>query len=220
MKGLLIKDLELVWHNKNLFLIMVVVMFLAFQNYAGYSFLIGYNTMIFILLILNTMTLDEYYKSMSFMVTLPIKRETYVVEKYVLMLSFSFIGAALTTVVCIALHREMALLILFEAIVIYLIMALLQLIMLPLQLKFGGEKGRVVLMGMLASVTVVVTSFVKGLPKIGGMKGALGELLRNAANAFLSLQTGAKALFVAMVFIVCASISYLISRRVMLGKEF
>ncbi|MDE5598408.1 MAG: ABC-2 transporter permease, partial [Lachnospiraceae bacterium] len=76
MKGLLIKDLELVWHNKKLFLIMLVVMFLAFQNYDGYSFLIGYNTMIFILLILNTMTLDEYYKSMPFMMTLPVKRET------------------------------------------------------------------------------------------------------------------------------------------------
>ncbi len=220
MKGLLIKDLELVWHNKKLFLIMLMVMFLAFQNYDGYSFLIGYNTMIFILLILNTMTLDEYYKSMPFMMTLPVKRETYVAEKYVLMLTFSLVGAALTTIFCIVLHQEMAVQLLIEAIIIYLIMVLFQLLMLPIQLKFGGEKGRIVLIGLLACVTVVATSLVKGLPRIFGIEGALGDMLRNLFTWFLSLQKGVMVLLVGLVFAVCGAISYLISRRVMIRREF
>lgn len=220
MKGLLIKDLELVWHNKKMFLIMLVVMVLAFQKYTGYTFLIGYNTMIFILLIFNTMTMDEYYKSMPFMMTLPIKRETYIAEKYVLMLGFSFLGDALTTLICIALHQDMAMELVIEGLAIYLIMALFQLLMLPVQLKFGGEKGRIVLIGMLACVTVVTTSLVKGLPQIFGIEGRLGELIRNLLTWFLALQKGAMALLVGLVFVVCGAVSYLASRRVMLGREF
>ena len=220
MKGLLIKDFELVWHNKKLFFIMSVVMLLAFQKYDGYSFLIGYNTMVFILLILNTMTLDEYYKSMPFMMTLPVKRETYVAEKYVLMLTFSLVGAALTTIICIALHQEMAVQILIEALIIYLFMAFFQLLMLPIQLKFGGEKGRIVLMGLLGCIPIVVSSLVKGLPRIFGIKGALGDILRNMFTSFLSLQKGVMARLVGLLFAVCGTISYLISRRVMIRREF
>lgn len=220
MKGLFIKDCELIWHNKKMFIIMLVVMFLAFQNYDGYSFLIGYNTMIFILLVLNTISLDEYYKCTSFLMTLPVRRETYVTEKYVLMIGFSFIGTALTTLICILLHREMALQLLLEALVIYLVMALLQLLMLPMQLKFGGEKGRIVLIGLLACVTVIATSLVKGLPQIFGMQGAFGELLKGMITWFLSLQKVLMVLVVGVFFAVCSAISYLISRKVVLRREF
>lgn len=220
MKGLLIKDCELIWHNKRMFIIMLVVMFLAFQNYDGYSFLIGYNTMIFILLVLNTMNLDEAYKSTSFLMTLPVKREAYVIEKYVLMIGFSFIGTALTTLICVMLHREMALQILLEALAIYLAMLFLQLLMLPVQLKFGGEKGRIVLIGLLACVTVIATSLVKSLPRIFGMQGAFGELLRNVFTWFLSLQKAVMVVDVVLFFLVCGIISYWISRRVMQRREF
>lgn len=220
MKGLLIKDFALVWHNKKMFLVMFAVMFLAFQNYTNYSFLIGYNTMIFILLILNTMTLDEYYKSIPFLMTLPVKRETYITEKYVLMLSFSFAGALLTTLICIVIHREMAGQLAVEGLIIYLVMAMFQLLMLPIQLKFGGEKGRIVLIGMLAAITVIVTSLVKGLPQVFGLEGALGDMLRNIFTWFFSLPKGVMAILVGLVFVVCGTISYLISRRVMIRREF
>lgn len=96
MKGLLIKDYKLIMHNKKMFLILMVVWFLALQNYDGYSFLIGYSIMTFVLLVLNTLSLDEYYKSMPYLITLPVKRTTYVSEKYVLMLGFSLFGAGLS----------------------------------------------------------------------------------------------------------------------------
>ncbi|MDE7275408.1 MAG: ABC-2 transporter permease, partial [Lachnospiraceae bacterium] len=61
MKGLLIKDYKIILHNKKMFVILLIVQLLALQNYNGYSFLIGYTAMIFILLALNTITMDEYY---------------------------------------------------------------------------------------------------------------------------------------------------------------
>lgn len=220
MKGLMIKDFALVWHNKKMFLVMFVIMFLAVQNYTNYTFVIGYNTMLFILLILNTMTMDEYYKSMPFMMTLPVKRETYIAEKYVLMLGFSFIGALLTTLICIVIHQEMAGQLAVEGLFIYLVMAMFQLLMLPIQLKFGGEKGRIVLIGMLAVITVIVTSLVKGLPQVFGLEGRFGELLKDAFTWFFALQKGAMALLIGLVFAVCGTISYLISRSIMLRREF
>lgn len=220
MKGLLIKDLELIWHNKKMFVIMLVVMLLVFQNYNGYSFIIGYNTMIFMLLVLNTMTLDEDNKSIAHLMTLPVKRKTYVLEKYVLMSGFSLAGAVLTTLFCILLHRETALVILMEALGIYIIMLLLQLLMIPVQLKFGGEKGRVVLIGLLACVTVVATSLVRELPGIFGIQGKLGEVLNDIYTWFVSLGKAALAIVACLILVVCMAVSYLVSRRIMCRREF
>ena len=203
-----------------MFLILLVVMFLAFQNYAGYSFLIGYNTMIFILLALNTMSLDEYNKSSAFLMTLPIKRETYVLEKYILMSGFSLAGAVLTMLLCMALHRETALQLLAEALLIYVVMLFFQLLMLPIQLKFGGEKGRAVLICFLACITVITTSLVKSLPKIFGMQGKLGEALRNGYTWFALQERGAKVVICCLVIAVFGTASYLVSCGIMRRKEF
>lgn len=220
MKGLLIKDYKIILHNKKMFIILLVVQLLALQNYDGYSFLIGYNTMIFVLLVLNTISMDEYYKSSPFLMTMPVKRKTYVTEKYALMLGFSFLGAMLSTMLCILLHREMIQVLLLEGISIYVILALFQLLMLPIQLKFGGEKGRIVLIGLLACITVIATSLNKILPNAFGMQGTIGNLVRNILTGFFSLPAKTMVLVVLLVFVVSFIISYCISLQVMRKKEF
>lgn len=220
MKGLLIKDYKIILHNKKMFIILLVVQLLALQNYDGYSFLIGYNTMIFVLIVLNTISMDEYYKSSPFLMTMPVKRETYVTEKYALMLGFSFLGAMLTTTLCILLHREMIQVLLLEGITIYIILALFQLLMLPIQLKFGGEKGRIVLIGLLACITVIATSLNNILPNAFGMQGTIGNLVRNILTGFFSLPAGTMVLVVLLVFVVSFIVSYCISLQVMRKKEF
>lgn len=220
MKGLLIKDYKIILHNKKLLIIMLLVQLLALQNYDGYSFLIGYTIMIFVLLVLNTISMDEYYKSSPFLMTMPVRRKTYVTEKYALMLGFSFLGAALSTAFVILLHRDMLREILLEGIMIYGILALLQLLMLPIQLKFGGEKGRIVLIGLLTCVTVIATSLNTILPNTFRMQGAAGNLIRNIFAGFLSLSNGMMVLIVLLVFFACLMLSYCISLQVMRKKEF
>jgi len=220
MKGLLIKDYKIITHNRKMFIILLIVQLLALQNYNGYSFLIGYTAMIFILLVLNTISMDEYYKSYPFLMTMPFRRETYVAEKYVLMLGFSFLGAALSTLFCILLHREMAQILLLDGIAVYTVLALFQLLMLPIQLKFGGERGRIVLIGLLACITVIATSFNQFLSNIFGMPGNIGNSIQNAVTGFLSLPAGAIALIVLCAFIVCLIASYCSSLHIMRKKEF
>lgn len=220
MKGLLIRDYKIILHNKKMFVILLIVQMLALQNYNGYSFLIGYTVMIFVLLILNTITMDEYYKGFPFLMTMPIRRETYVTEKYVLMLGFSFLGAMLSTALVILLHRGIMREILLESILIYVILALFQLFMLPIQLKFGGEKGRIVLIGLLSCITVIATSLNTILPSAFGMQGMIGNLMRNMLTGFLSLPSGMMVFILLLVFIACLTISYCISLQVMRKKEF
>lgn len=207
-------------HNKKMFLILMVVWFLAFQNYDGYSFLIGYSTMIFVLLVLNTMSMDEYYKSTPFLMTLPVKRSTYVAEKYALMLGFSLIGTVFSTFLCILLHRELLQQLLIEGLAIYVVLALFQLLMLPTQLKFGGDKGRIVLVGLLACVTVIATSLGTILPRLLGIQGSIGTMLQNTIIWFFSLPAMTITLVLILVLVVCFAISYCISLHIMQKKEF
>lgn len=220
MKGLLIKDYKTILHNKKMFVFLLIVQLLALQNYDGYSFLIGYTVMIFVLLVLNTISMDEYYKGFPFLMTMPVRRETYVTEKYVLMLGFSLLGTMFSTALVILLHHGIMREILLEGIFIYVILALFQLLMLPVQLKFGGEKGRIVLAGLFACITVIATSLNTIMPNAFGMQSIFGDLIRNIFTGFLSLSAGMMALVVLLVFAACLMVSYCISLRVMRKKEF
>lgn len=220
MKGLLIKDYKLIMHNKRMFLILMVVWFLAFQNYDEYSFLIGYSTMIFILLALNTISTDEYYKSTPFLITLPVKRGTYAAEKYILMLGSSLLGAVLSTVLCMLLHREQLQQLMIEGLSIYVVLVLFQFLMLPIQLKFGGDKGRIALIGLLSCVTVIATSMGKILPRFFDIQGNIGTWIQNAVIGFISLPAGTITIIVILVCIICFAISYGFSFHIMQKKEF
>lgn len=220
MKGLLIKDYKLIMHNKRLFFILMIVWLLVLQKYDGYSFLIGYSSMIFILLALNTISTDEYYKSMPFLITLPVRRETYAAEKYILMLGMSLLGTIFSTLLCILFHREQLQPLIIEGIVIYILLALFQLLMLPIQLKYGGDKGRIVLVGLLACVTVIVTSLNSILPKLLGLQNSIGTIAQNAAAWFIGLPAITKTVDVILVCVICFAISYSISLHIMRKKEF
>ncbi len=220
MKGLLIKDYKLIMHNKRLFLVLMIVWLLVFQKYNGYSFLIGYSTMIFVLLVINTMSMDEYYKSTPYLITMPVSRNTYVTEKYILMLGFSLTGAVLSTVLCIVIHTDLLQRLIIESIAIYIILALFQLFMLPIQLKFGGDKGRIALIGLLSCVTVIATSMDKILPGLFGIQGGIGAIAQNAVLWFFGLPAVIKAVNVTVVCAVCFAVSYGASLHIMQKKEF
>lgn len=219
MKGLLIKDLKLIMHNKKILIVQLAVLLLVLQNYDGYSFLIGYVTMVFVLLVLSTISLDEYCKSSTFLMTLPVKRETYVVEKYILMLGFSLLGALFSTLVCILLHRELLWTLLTEALAIYVAMTFIQLLMLPVQLKFGGEKGRIVLIGFLAAIWVAIMFFAKTVDFLN-MQGTIGNSVKNAGIWFISLPVWGMGLIVGLLFCGGVAASYLVSRGIMRRREF
>ncbi len=80
MRGLLEKDLRLTLCRKQtimLFLFMTLVMGMSMDG----SFLVGYLTMLMMMIAVGTLNYDEFDNGFAFLMTLPFDRKTYVREK-------------------------------------------------------------------------------------------------------------------------------------------
>ena len=220
MKGLLVKDIRLMKNNKRILIILFLVALITLQSYDNYGFVIGYTTMMGMLFVFNTIAYDEYNKSIAFLMTMPVKRETYVSEKYFLLLAASLVGTILSTIASIIMYKESVPEILGGAVTIYTVMAFMQLLMLPIQLKFSGEKGRMVLITVLACFAIFITSIGKMVYQMTGSQEELPEVLTRTINRFLSLGVWAIGIIVFLVWLVCLAISLFVSRKIMLKKEF
>ena len=84
MKGLLIKDFQLM-KNQGKILIAIFVVIAAFGIIAdgNSSFLTAYITIFLALFTTSTISYDEYDSGYLFLFTLPVSRRGYVTEKYV-----------------------------------------------------------------------------------------------------------------------------------------
>ncbi|MBQ3163067.1 MAG: ABC-2 transporter permease [Lachnospiraceae bacterium] len=154
MKGLLIKDFCLTFKNRKLIgilLFMIIFVFLIQEGNTG-EFIISFVTMLGGTLVLSTISTDEFDKSSMFLMTMPIKRSTYALEKYVFSFGCSFIGWVSTTILICIMNPAEALQTLGGAIVVLGVITLFQMLMIPVQLKYGGENGRMVLMGAVIAI--------------------------------------------------------------------
>lgn len=154
MKGLLIKDFCLTFKNRKLIgilLFMIIFVFLIQEGNMG-EFIISFVTMLGGTLVLSTISTDEFDKSSMFLMTMPIKRSTYALEKYVFSFGCSFIGWVSTTILICIMNPAEALQTLGGAIVVLGVITLFQMLMIPVQLKYGGENGRMVLMGAVIAI--------------------------------------------------------------------
>ena len=158
MKGLLIKDFCLTFKNKKLIgiLLLMIVFVFVIQEENMSGFIISFVTMLGGTLVLSTISTDEFDKSSMFLMTMPIKRSTYALEKYVFSFGCSLTGWAIATLLCCMMDSGTAVETLKIAIVLLFTVSLFQLLMIPVQLKFGGENGRMVLMGVVVAVFGIV----------------------------------------------------------------
>ena len=84
MKGLLIKDLRILMRQKTTFLIIVLLGIFLSTNAGDISFSLGYMMMVSATLAISTLGYDYFENGMSFLLTLPINKKIYVLEKYIL----------------------------------------------------------------------------------------------------------------------------------------
>ena len=85
MKGLLVKDFCIIAKNKKLYAMLIFLGFFMFfmQGEDMGGFIISFVTMISGSLVMNTISTDEFDKSTVFLMTMPIQKRTYALEKYV-----------------------------------------------------------------------------------------------------------------------------------------
>lgn len=218
MKGLFVKDLRLMLIQKRFFLMIIVFsLFFVISDY-GASFIISYMTFLGSLFSISSMSYDEFNNGLAFLMTLPILRQDYVQEKYLFALFTSMISWLFSLLLaflyqwimkqtCLSFEDLMG------AVTIYGIWLLIVSLMIPIQLKYGSEKGRIaqiLICGMLFMGVVLIIKFAKYIP-----------IDFSNFILFVSQLSMPMVLFIVFVFVVLMMwISYRISVKIMLKKEF
>lgn len=217
MKGLLLKDFNLMKVQKNFYLMIaaVAVGITAFSN--ELVFPLGFLTFIVSLFALSTISYDEFDNGNAFLFSLPITRTVYVTEKYCLGLILSLGSCVLSTLIVTAVSilkgRAPTWDIIIAAITILLLSLVMQAIMLPFQLKFGGEKGRIALIGALGLIFVIGFIVIK-------IAGFLNIDLAAGINGLSTLSIGMMITSVIAASVILWLISMKISSAIMNKKEF
>lgn len=166
MKGLLVKDFKILKLQKNtLFLFLFIALFLtAFSDDA--SFVICYFTFVFSLSSLSSISYDEFDNGNAFLFSLPITRTNYVIEKYffsfILSMSSCFFATILVIITEMIRGMDSSIIdIIMIALMTIPIMLIVISIMLPFQLKFGGDKGRIAIICAVGIVFVISIVILK-----------------------------------------------------------
>ena len=157
MLGLFIKDLKLLKAQKKMFMLVGIVTAVVLFNIQDGTEMIGFMAgyMVFVGTMATTSTIgcDEADHGTVFLFTLPVSRKEYVLEKYGLAVAGSAAAVCIVTVLVYLVRGSQ---LMAEQLFIILIMMPLALIlfslMVPFQLRFGAEKGRMMLLGAYGAV--------------------------------------------------------------------
>lgn len=216
MKGLFVKDIELMKQQKQFFILVIVMgVILNLAGSGSISFATGYFTIVTAIFAITTISYDEFDNGLAFLITLPVTRKQYVAEKYLLGAGLTAATWGITTitgVICkgvAELQGDLS-----EKIIdtlIYIPMALLMLAAsLSLVIHFGAEKGRYIAMVMWAIIIAVVYTLIKTM-----------GLSADAVDAWLNgLNRGMVLAGVALFTVIVYMGSFWIGVRLMEKKEF
>lgn len=219
IKGLIIKDFKLIKSQmKSFFIIMILWgVFMTTQlNMA--TFFVGYVAVLCSFITLSTLNYDEFENGSAYLMTLPISRKDYIFGKYLfgmLITTIPFAAASmLSWVVLIARGTEMRFVEYFMSIIVLIPMAYLLLALeIPLQVKFGQEKSRMI-------SVILIGGFSAGIGIISYMSKLVDDNGIEAATGIVGLGTGVLVMLVVAALAVLMWISYIISCRFMEKKEF
>lgn len=212
MKGLFVKDIELMKQQKQFFILVIVMgVILNLAGSGSISFATGYFTFVTAIFAITTISYDEFDNGLAFLMTLPVTRKQYVAEKYLLGAGLTAAAwgiEAITGVICKGVAELQGCL---SEKIIYIPLALLMLsVSLPLVIHFGAEKGRYIAMVMWAIIIAVVYSLIKTI-----------GLSADAVDAWLNgLNRGMVLAGVVLFTVIVYMGSFWIGVRLMEKKEF
>lgn len=217
MKGLLIKDIKLMANMKNSLLLILLIAVGMSAYLSDASFLIVYLGLIGTILTASTISYDEYDNGYTFMFALPITREAYVVEKYGFGLIMSGSGWLLGMILAVVsgmLKGEMAPVdTVMAALMMLPVVLILLSAMIPFHMKFGGEKGRIALIGVAGGMFIIFFIALKIMKTMNLDLDAMWESL--SVLSIGTVLTGAIAFGIVILVLSCR-----ISISIMKGKEF
>ena len=220
MKGLLIKDFQLA-KTQGKTLLIVALAIGAFMEIAGMSegFVTGYITIIMSVFAATSISYDEYENCFSFLLVLPVSRKEYVNEKYVfsgiLIFSAWLVGLTVGSVFRIIRGEPVLSAEWLAGCFSYITVAVVFLsLMLPLRLKFEGEKGRVVLPLTIAAMGILIY----GGARLADMAGI--DVTGSSIKILNQMGTAGIMAMLVIIPVAAAAVSWICSRHILERKEF
>lgn len=217
MKGLLIKDFRLMRGQRTFFLAIIAISILTAVTSSNTLFAISFLGFVCPMFVLSSISYDEFDNGNAFLFSLPITRKGYVFEKYIFGLILSISSLIFSTAVCLiisVIKNTVSINEIFiTALTVFPAELLILSLMLPFQLKFGAEKGRIAIIAVLGGVSVISVILVKAAE---AMNINLYELL----NAVSKLGMQTFFLLYLLISFIILIISYRISIKVINKKEF
>ena len=169
MKGLFIKDLKLVFKNKFLLVLMVLFSLVGFVG-MDVNFMIGYFTLFFTGLAISTSGYDERNNTIAYLLTTPVSRRDYVIEKYIFTTCLGFIGYALSVAISfIGGHFIQGEPFDVTALSLGLFIFLIPALMIPINIKFGTTKGRLITLAISGIIAFIIGVLVPPLLMISSV---------------------------------------------------
>ena len=216
MKGLILKDLYNAMTQGKALLFMVVIFGVCFAN-AAEGTLIIMCTIYAAVLVINNMALDEMCAWETFALTMPVTRRQLALSKYVISVIYAFGGTLLGAIMTVVLRAAgfggggapLGSILVITGVGMA-ISALFIAVLIPVNFKFGIQKGRFVLLSIAAL--------------IGGggvlLSGSRGTRIMAAIGTFGEINCMLAALIAAAAVAVILVVSFGISVKIMEKKEF
>lgn len=218
MKGLLVKDFRLMKGQKNFLVLLFIMIAFVFISGMDASFFMGYLPFLLMIAAMSTITYDEFDNGMAFLMVFPISRKLYVQEKYLFggVLGFTGLASAFVLFLISEINKGSSMtftqyVLLFLCFLAFVILFLC--LMIPIQLKFGSEKGRIVLFIIFFGIIGMVYLVSKITDKIPAQ---VIEVFRGIQK----LPFGILAALAVGIYILALFISLKISLGIMEKKEW
>lgn len=216
MKGLLVKDFKLMKTQKNFFF-MIIVLAIIISSFSNVGFMIGFLSFVISLFSLSTVSYDEFDNGNAFLFSLPVSRRGYILEKYcfgVLLGGGALIFATFFTVILNMVKKTASISeIMIIALSVFPVMLMIQAVMLPFHIKFGGEKGRIALIAALGFSFVFIVAVVEIAEALGIH---IPGILSGPSTADTGILIAGTVIFALVILLVSMKISISVLNR----KEF
>lgn len=218
MKGMFIKDLCIMKQQVRFFVLIVFLAVLLAANGPGVSVFLSYIMFVFSIFTLSTISYDEADNGMTYLLTLPVTRKQYVLEKYVFgifLIGCSAVISFLLIPTGLMFRKETLNLqeLIFTASVTVGIVLVFLAMTFPVQFKFGAEKGRI----MMFIVFAVIMLAVAGVEKLMKMNGTD---LEQSLNGLINAEFGMAAVIPVVLGLLLYGASVPVSVRILEKKEY
>ncbi|MGN0250280.1 MAG: ABC-2 transporter permease [Oliverpabstia sp.] len=218
MKGLLIKDFKLMKNQKQFFLMILFFCIFFIVINGNPAFMISYLMIMCSFFTLSTISYDDFDHGMGYIFTLPVTRKIYVTEKYVFGLLSSAAAAVLSLIVLFAFlvtgYMDISIgELLSEVVGSMVVVLLIMILMIPVQLKFGSEKGRVPMLAVMAGAAAIGFAVIKIL---NAMNISVTEVMDMVIKNYPTLL----AVGLCILLGIASIISFVVSLRIMRKKQF